>query len=59
MIGLAADHHAERDEGAEAAAPRGQRDRAGQLERAGDGDRLMLVAGGLDRGARAGRAACR
>ena len=54
MIGFAADHHAQRDEGAEAPAARGQRDRAGQLERAGDGDRLMLVAGRLDRRARAG-----
>ena len=54
MIGLAADHHAERDEGVVAAALGGQRDRAGQFERAGDGDRLMLVAGRLDRGAGAG-----
>src|SRR6476659_7798984 len=44
MIGLAADHDAESDEGAEAAASRGERDRAGNLERAGDGQRLMLVA---------------
>ena len=43
-----------RDEGAEAAAARGERDRAGNLERARDGQRLVLVPGGLDRRARAG-----
>ena len=59
MIGFAADHDAERDEGAEAAALGGERDRAGQLERAGDGDGLMLVAGRLDRRCARRRAACR
>ena len=59
MIGFAADDDAERDEGAEAAAARGKRDGAGKLERAGNGQRLMLVAGRLDRPRGHRRAACR
>ena len=54
MIGLAADHDAERDESAEAAASRGQGDRAGELQRAGHGQRLVLVPRGFHRGASAG-----
>jgi hypothetical protein len=54
MVGLAADDHSEADEGAEAAAARRERNRTGDLEGAGNGQRLMLVPGGFDRGAGAG-----
>jgi hypothetical protein len=54
MIGLAANHDSERHESTIAAAARGKRDRSGNLERAWNGQRLMLVTRRLDRGARAG-----
>ncbi len=49
MIGLAADNHADRDEGVILVGR--QRDRAGDLQSAGHGDRLVRMAGRLDRGA--------
>ena len=58
MIGFAADHHAQRDIGVILAALGCQRDRPGQLQRAGHGDRLMRMARRLDRAARP-PAACR
>lgn len=53
MIGLAADHDTERNKSAESPAPRGERDCPRQLERARNGQSLMLVARRLDRAARA------
>ena len=53
MKGFAANDDAERDEGVVAAARRQARSPP-ELERAGHGDRFMLMAGGVDRRARAG-----
>ena len=54
MICFAADDDAQRDKGAEAAAFRRECNRTGKFQHAGHGDRLVAVAGRLDRGAGAG-----
>ena len=51
VISFAPDHHTQRDKSAEAAALRRQRYGGRQFQRTGHGDRLMLVARCLDRGA--------
>jgi len=55
MIGLAADHHAQRDKGVISAALRRQRDRPGQLQRARHANRLVAMSRRLDRRPRPGQ----